>query len=330
MKLTEAEKAGLTPGEIAALESTDADAALATLGDEVPAEAQASSADDDEATDDGAAAELEQADAAADGQDQPAGDEALTPEQLAAVANDAPGSNSAKLPTFEVPERDFGAEKKALKDSRAAIQQKWDEGEITDEQLRAQLDEVDDKLEALATERARAETLRAINEQAAREAAARQQAEEQAATEAVIKAAAASTTARVDYVKDVKAQRQFDMAWDMLKADPDNATMTAKQLAQAAHRHVLAIRGLPMSDAPATNQATNTTPARQPAARQPRDVPVTLSGLPNASPVQVQDEMLAQITTLDGLSTEEYMARLSPAQLDKLMRTVDGRTGPRH
>lgn len=331
MKLTPEEKQGLSPSEIAALQGEGADAALATMGDQAPpprhaaadaADADATTdADADEDGDDGDDGDQDDATSAnaADTDSKtakPAGDGTLTAEQLAAIARDT-GAEPAKLPTFEVPERDFAAERKALRDSRKEIQAKWDSGDLSDEELQIQLDAVDDKLENLAAERARADTLRAINEQAARDAAARIEAEENEATVAIIKAAAASTTAKVDYLQDKSAQVQFDMALGMLKADEANARKTPTQLVQEAHRAVLAIRGL--------SEGGNTpAPTPTPAPRQPRNVPLTLSGLPNASQVPLQDDTMAQAAQLSGDELEAFMARLSPAQLNRLMRTVDG------
>lgn len=324
MKLSPEERQGLSPAEIAALEGEGADEALATMGDDKPAPRAAApaAAPADEAADEhddgqGNDDDGNQAAANADGEHAAADAGALTAEQLAAIAEDTTAAaEPAKLPTFDVPERDFNAERKALRDSRKAIQAKWDEGDLSDEALQAQLDEVDDKLEALAAERARADTLRSINEQAAKDAQAKIDAEFNAATAAIIKAASTSTTAKVDYIADKAAQRQFDMALDMLQADPDNAGKTPTQLVREAHRAVLVVRGLPVGDAKPTPTPTPNTP-------RPRDVPLTLGGLPNASQVPVEDETLAQATRLSGDELEAYMARLSPAQQKKLMATVD-------
>lgn len=349
MKLTAEEKQGLSPAEIAALEGEGADEALATMGDEAPAPRGAAAThhdDDDAATgaaadnQDGANADTDADDggqaAAAEatkGKPDAADDGALTAEQLAEIAADtgtASAAEPAKLPTFEVPERDFAAERKALRDSRTAIQAKWDEGALTDEELRAQLDEVDDKLEALAAERARADTLRSINEQAAKDAQAKVEAEFNTATAAIIKAAATSTTAKVDYLKDKGAQRQFDMALDMLQADEANAGKTPTQLVKEAHRAVLVVRGLPVdAPKPAAAPAAAAAPA-EPAPPKPRDVPMTLGGLPNASQVPMEDETLAQASRLNGEELEAYLARLSPAQQKKLMATVDRQSGAVH
>lgn len=331
MKLTAEEKQGLSPAEIEALEGAGADEALATMGDTVldtPAKAKPAAAADqaDDATgEDAADAGADDADDTESADADPQADAAtLTAEQLAAIAKDA--EPAATLPKFDVPERDFAAERKALRDSRKEIQAKWDQGELSDEELQAQLDAVDDQLEALATERARADTLKAINEQAARDAQAKIDAEYSNATTAIIKAAAASTTAKVDYLKDQAAQRQFDMALDMLQADPENAGKTPTQLVREAHRAVLIIRGLP-TGAPATAPAP--TPAAG-APKPPRNVPMGIGHLPNASPVPVQDETLAQAQNLSGEDLEQYMARLSPSQLAKLMKTVDRQSGAMH
>lgn len=325
MKLTPEERQGMSPAEIAALEGEGVDTALATMGDNAPT-AQAGAADtgtDDTGTDDaddtGAADDTTAAPAkpAAQGDDTAADGAALTAEQLAAIAQDTQTAEPAKLPTYEVPAKDFEAERKALRQSKKDIQAKWDQGELTDEQLQAQLDEVDDKIDALTAERVRAETLRDLNEQNAREAKAKVEAEFTAATTAIIKQAATSTTAKVDYIKDKSAQRQFDLAMDMLQADEANASKTPAQLVAEAHKAVLVIRGLPVG-APAAAPS----PAA-PVAPKPRDVPVTIGGLPNASQVPLQDETMAQATRLSGEDLEQFLARLPPAQQQRLLRSID-------
>lgn len=319
MKLSPEDKAGLSPSEIAALEGADAETALATMGDDAPDVVQATSPDAD--TDDANTDDAGDVDEIAEDAPANADDGALTAEQLDAIAKDA-APEPAKLPTYEVLTKDFAAERKTLRESRKEIQAKWEQGELTDEELQTQQDAVDDKLEALTAEKVRAETLTTINEQNKREAKAKIDAEFSAATTATIKAAMGSTTARVDYIKDKVAQRQFDMALDMLQADPENASKTPAQLVQQAHRSVLAVRGLPTGEQvkkPTNTQASASTPPK------PRDVPVTLAGLPNASQVPLEDETLTQAARLSGEDLEQFMARLSPAQQAKLMRTVDNR-----
>lgn len=328
MKLSAAEKQGMSPTEIAALEGDGVDTALATMGDDVPtslpaAAGSASDADDnadDDLSDAGTGADDDAANAAAPAPAPAAAEDGtLTAEQLAAIAKDT-APEPAKLPTYEVPTKDFAAERKALRESRKEIQAKWDQGDLTDEELQTQLDAVDDQLEALTAEKVRADTLRDLNEQHAREAQAKIDAEFNTATAAIIKAAATSATAKVDYVKDKGAQRQFDMALDMLQADEANAGKTPTQLVAEAHKAVLVIRGLPIGNAaPAPAPA----PAAVPAAPRPRDVPVTLGGLPNASQVPLQDETLAQASRLSGEDLENFLSRLPPAQQQRLLRSID-------
>lgn len=323
MKLSAAEKQGMSPTEIAALEGEGVDTALATMGDDAPtnlpaAAGSAGDADDNADDDLGDAGTGADDDTAAAPAAAPAAaeDGTLTAEQLAAIAKDT-APEPAKLPTYEVPTKDFAAERKTLRESRKEIQAKWDQGDLTDEELQTQLDAVDDQLEALTAEKVRADTLRDLNEQHAREAQAKIDAEFNAATAAIIKAAAASPTAKVDYLKDTAAQKQFDMALDMLGADPANAGKTPTQLVAEAHKAVLVIRGMPIG-----NAAPAPAPAA-PAAPRPRDVPVTLGGLPNASQVPLQDETLAQASRLSGEDLENFLSRLPPAQQQRLLRSID-------
>ena len=327
MKLSAAEKQGMSPTEIAALEGDGVDTALATMGDDVPtlpattASQNAADEGDDDLDAGAGAADTSANAAAADDAGKAADKQAdaegtLTAEQLAAIAKDT-APEPAKLPTYEVPTKDFAAERKTLRESRKEIQAKWDQGDLTDEELQTQLDAVDDQLETLTAEKVRADTLRDLNEQHAREAQAKIDAEFNAATAAIIKAAAASPTAKVDYLKDTAAQKQFDMALDMLGADPANAGKTPTQLVAEAHKAVLVIRGMPIG-----NAAPAPAPAA-PAAPRPRDVPVTLGGLPNASQVPLQDETLAQASRLSGEDLENFLSRLPPAQQQRLLRSID-------
>ena len=60
-----------------------------------------------------------------------------------------------------------------------------------------------------------------------------------------------------------------------------------------------------------------------PAAPARRDVPVTLSGLPNAGQATARDDMLEQAGRLQGEDLERWMAGQTPETVGRLMCLAD-------
>lgn len=306
MKLTDADKLGMTPDEIAILEADTGDeSSLDAPSSQNPADESASAADD--AGSDGADSGAE----AADGAAEEAGDKAPAAEAQA-EAQVKPEAQPAELPKYNVPEGDFDAK---LKDVRAQLRQAhqdWDDGKIEDDVYRKMVDDLEASKDALLVEQTRAQTIAELNEQHKRAAIQARQNAEDSAMRALAEKCKGSA---VDYTKDKTATKQFDIAYQGLAVDPDNAELSIPQLVQKAHEAVLAMRG--KSPAPAQQQQ-----ADKPSTRQ--GVPNTLAGVPPASrPSTGSDPELERFMSLSGEDAEFYLASLSPAKVEALMRRVD-------
>lgn len=288
-KLSEDDKRHLTPAEVASLEGEGADAALAEFAGANDAAEAGNSAPGAELSDDEPADEPAQPDAS------------VATEQAA---------EPPTLPQYTVDATDFAAQRAALRAERRAVEAKWASGELSDDDRATALDELQDKSDALLIEQTRASTLAEANAQAEQRAAESRANAETAAMRAVAEAAKAS--GQIDYASDIKAQKQFDVMFTAVKADPDNADKTATQLVQEAHKAVLALRGIVPTPARAASTAA-------------RDAPQTLRGLPNAAQGVVQDELIAQFTALskDSRQQEKFMAGLTQQQMNKLVRWAD-------
>lgn len=299
-KLSESDKIGLSADEITMLEADNADALLAMSGTDA-----APSLESVPVTDEPAEGEGE-------------GDEAdLSADQLAAVLDDsAPAPAPAPKP-YDVPTTDFDAVRKQLRADRRAVEEKWAGGELTDEQRIEQLDDLDNKIDTLLIESTRAATLREANEQQARNAEAERMAAENAAMQSLATSEAKNLAAGkpgIDYAKDTVAQQQFDMMFAALSKAPENANDTPASLVAKANNAVRALRGLPVG------AATAPTPTPAPTKRE---VPTTLSGLPNAGNAGLKDDVMEQVGRLQGEDLERWLASQTPATVERLMRNAD-------
>ncbi len=191
---------------------------------------------------------------------------------------------------------------------------------MSDTEYHAKLEEFEDQLLTLATDRARAETLRQVNEQNQRDALQRTIDAENAAMAAL--AAEAKKAGTIDYGTDVAAANQFDAVFSAVKADPGNAGKPLAELVNKAHRAVLAIRGID-APAPAPSPAPAAARAGAPAPAPARAVPTTLSGLPNAGQTTTQDSTWEQYSRLSGPEADDFLARLPASQVDRILRMAD-------
>lgn len=319
MKLSDEDKLGLSPDEIKALEQAEegeGENLLLVDGDPVvkPNGDAAAGADAEAATDAEAAA------ATVEGEELDEEDLDLLTEEDGASAREV----IAPPPAFKVDERDFAAELKALRTERQAIEDKWAGGELDDAARSAQLAEIEDKRDALVRESTRAETLQEINQQNAENAKQAVLSAENTAIMALIDADTKATAAKLNYKEDVSAQKDFDAALHAVKVSATHAGKTPAEHVQAAHRMVLSMRGIA---APAPAPAAAATPAAAPAAKQRRDVPPSLGGLPDAGRAEggVSDEAYAKFSTLKGEAAERYLAGLSEAEVERLTRMADAK-----
>ena len=324
LNLTEAEREGLTPAEIEALTGAGAEDALNFTADGVstpkgePAEELATP---EEIAANEAALAAEGSTAAPAPAPAPAA-EGLSAEDLALLAESNPEQATptpAPAPkVFEVSTEDYDAQLAAIEAKRTDVEKRWSEGELSDEDRIKALAEAQAEANKVMRDQIRAETLAEINRQNAADAAARAEQAMNDATMALIKSAADAKT--IDYLKDEAAQKQFDMALQMLGADPAFAQKTAADQVAEAHKAVLAVRGL--AQAPAPSPAPAAAPAA-PAAPKPRDVPVTLAGLPAAAPVGVQDATMERLAGLTGDAYDRAFAALPQAEQDRVLGLSD-------
>lgn len=322
-KLSAEDKIGLSPDEIAALESSEADELLAKHGGseeggaDTGTTAEAGATDDAGTNDDAAGTEAAAEEGAAEGSEAGADAEALSADQLAEVVDE--GAKPAPAPKpFKVEELDYAAERKKLADAKAEVERKWGAGEegCTDEWRLAELERIDAERDELLIRHTRATTLREQNEQA--------EAQRREVYESVISAevgklleASKKAGAAVPYASDKKAQAQFDNYLKAVETDPDAADLSPAQRVAEAHRLVMARRGIAAAPAPAP------APAAAPATPARREVPVTLSGLPNAGRENQDQDLLAELSTLSGEDYEMRLASLPAGTVEKLLRRAD-------
>ena len=159
---------------------------------------------------------------------------------------------------------------------------------------------ISEELEGITLARARAETLAEVN---------RQTAEGYQAT--VINALVARTKTEIDYASDTDAQQTFDRALRLVASEPDAAGKDFAQIADEAHRMVLARMGVKPS-APLTA-------ARPAPDRTPPKPPITLGGLPTAAASGTKS-VTEVVGRLAGDDLEKAFDALSDADLKKLMR----------
>ena len=210
------------------------------------------------------------------------------------VASTAPQTYRADMPA------DLAAKRTELLTAKAEAMKQLMEGVIDAEKYAAEELRISEELEAITLARARAETLAEVN---------RQTAEGYQAT--VINALVARTKTEIDYASDTDAQQTFDRALRLVASEPDAAGKDFAQIADEAHRMVMARRGV----APAAHSTTD----RAAPDRTPPKPPVTLSGLPTAAASGTKS-VTEVVGRLAGDDLEKAFDALSDADLKKLMR----------
>lgn len=210
------------------------------------------------------------------------------------VASTAPQTYRADMPT------DLAAKRAELLGSKAEAMKQLMDGVIDAEAYGAEESRISEELEAITLARARAETLAEVNRQTA-----------EGYQGNVINALVARTKAEIDYVSDTDAQQTFDRALRLVASEPDAAGKDFAQIADEAHRMVLARRGV----APAAPSTTG----RAAPDRTPPKPPITLGGLPTAatSGTKSISEVAGRLT---GDDLEQAFDALPDADLKKLMR----------
>ncbi len=259
------------------------------------------------------------------------GPQAAAPEPVKETVKETP---EPQIPTYqtELP-ADYQAQRGVLLKEKALAMKKLIDGELDLEAFSVIESRVSNALEDLTAQRIRSETLSEANVQ-----------NQQAMQQSEIRRLIARAKADVDYSKDTKAQKNFDVALRTLQADPDNAALEFGDLVDEAHRVVMALRGgvgkvqvepavaaaavpvvVPVvKEAKAVKAATPVAPVavasekvpdRQPAEK----APVTLRGLPVASTPNSNGDVIEQMSRLSGQAYQDAFAKLSPQQRRSLV-----------
>ena len=210
------------------------------------------------------------------------------------VASTAPQTYRADMPA------DLAAKRTELLAAKAEAMKQLMDGVIDAEKYADEESRISEELEGITLARARAETLAEVNRQTAEGYQAN-----------VISALVARTKTEIDYASDTDAQQTFDRALRLVGSEPDAAGKDFAQIADEAHRMVLARRGV----APAAPSAAG----RAAPDRTPPKPPITLGGLPTAatSGAKSISEVAGRLT---GDDLEQAFDALPDADLKKLMR----------
>lgn len=220
------------------------------------------------------------------------------------------------LPLPDVPQVDaqaYETNRNALETQIAAIDDKWEAGEIDAAARRAQIKPLSDKLDE-----ARIQFAASVGDQ---RAAARQV---ELTTAGVIgKIREAGKRDGLDYSTSTTVHsQQFDNVSTMLQADPANAALTWVQLAHKADVTVRAMNGIKAGKAaapsPAPTPAATAAPvaATPPAARPaPPEPPKTLRELPAAGGGGEHSQTIAaKLMTADAIGRDAIYNKMTPAQ----------------
>jgi hypothetical protein len=268
------------------------------------AEPEASALLDEERTQE-PAAEAPAPAPAAEGEQAPA--EAAAAPAEAPAAAPAPAADASTTPVEDQPAPDtslrlegkepekYDEQRAELRKQKSEARKKWSAGEIDDSAYEAVENEVDDKLEVLREQHLTAKALNEANAQF------RQQQENTYLQQLIVRAKAEG----IDYA-DTKIAARYDRALGILSNDPDYAGKPFAELAEEAHRTVLAMHGKGASAAPVTAPA----PRAAAAPRVAPPVPKTLTDLPQAA------------TTLTGDTTKERLAAAQGRDAEKLWNAL--------
>lgn len=228
---------------------------------------------------------------------------------LAAVAGeDEPVTDPIPAPVpvpqqFRTADRGtLDAERKVLLAQDAEAFKKVMDGEMEPGDYAALRGEIGSKLDTLLIQR----TLIEANAQ-------NQAQSENGAVKSIMDSAKA--TGEIDYFTDIKGQKQFDMALQMLVGDPDNAGRSFADMTKDAHSAVLALRGVAAKGPAVATPA----PTGKPAARVPEKPPITLRGLPSASTPNTGSGIAEAMGRLKGAAYQDAFAKLTPAQKSALV-----------
>lgn len=293
----------MTPDELEALARRSG--AAAPQGDETDATA-ASSTSDAAATDDDAPA----ADAAGAATD--TGTTSAAPDDTAAAAAQEAATEvtpPAGPQLLDVPDvAALNEQRKAITAKRAEVEKKWEDGEIDDDARASALEAIDTELFDLASKVGAANALQEFN----RQAVLREQ------TKKLDELRAAGAKAGLNYADPTVAD-DFDAMLQRVASRPEFAGKGFSELADEAHRRVMALHGKLTADAAPPPSAD--APAARP---NPRDAALpVLSSLPPAGQPVVGNTLVEELAAIeDPDALEARIAAMSPAQRAQLTRST--------
>ena len=247
-----------------------------------------------------------------DGDDDEAADENAPPVEAAASVDDEPADEAKPAQqTYraELPE-DFQAQVDDLKTKREELAEKFKAGDIEFDEFRAEDT-------ALANEERKLD--RAITKAEIAAEMNAQKFETEWRSNVIEFTDDIAKSGGIDYRKDLAGQKKLDGFVNQIFADPDNATMTMREVLDKAHAMVKLVYK-PAAAAAAAAAATDAKPATKTVSRKPdlSKLPATLAHVPGGDgPGDIGGGEFAALDGLDGFELEQAIARMSPAQRDK-------------
>lgn len=218
-------------------------------------------------------------------------------------------------PTYDsMGEQDFKAERAALRAEEAAIEKRWGDGELSDEDRLAQLNAVRDKLDDVLRAQTRADTIADLNRQAAAQ-------EQQKALSAVAQASAKA--GELDY-SDQKVAAAFDRMISAIMSDPDNAGKPFAEIAGLTHAALCAVRGVQRSVKVESDSTAKSPKGDKPSQASMRaTIPQTLGNMPPAAAAPVGNDAITSLAAMDDPdAAEASLAAMSAAQRKSLLRST--------
>ncbi|WP_126313072.1 hypothetical protein [Delftia acidovorans] len=219
----------------------------------------------------------------------------------------APNPQTAQQPSgyrAELP-ADYDAQVKANKDAVAAARAKFNEGELEQAELDAELDRLQDERDQLRDMKTRATV----------SAEMQQQSTHQAWTNTINtffeEAAQSAELGIVDYRKEAAKQADLDAMVRALGAAPGNEHKPMRWFLEEGHRRVVALHGIATTKKPADVRRK---PDASAVVTNLADVP---GGAGDADPVS--DEF-AELDKLEGMAYERALAAMSEEKRDRYNR----------
>lgn len=224
---------------------------------------------------------------------------------------DAPAPNPQTAPQpsgyrAELP-ADYDAQVKANKDAVAAARAKFNEGELEQAELDAELDRLQDERDQLRDMRTRATVSAEMQQQSV------QQAWNNTINTFFEEAAQSAELGIVDYRKDAAKQADLDAMVRALGAAPCNEHKPMRWFLEEGHRRVVALHGI------ATTKKTADVRRKPDASAVVTNLADVPGGAGDADPA---GDEFAELDKLTGLDYERALGRLSEEKRAQFLRSV--------